>query len=202
MILFLDIISPLPEFCVIDYNKIVKSKKIIQTNNEVLSDKIAKSYLGLSKYYNFNKNLKKIIVTTGPGSYTALRVGIAFICGLSDTMNLSIAGLSCEDQFNLINNQNNKNMAIFLTSSNRQTFFCYEHKKKFKYLKIDINNIQIPENINKVFYNKSKLQNLSINLKQSKFNLKKNIINNIKKIKFYKNKIIKPIYISNNKILN
>ena len=40
MLLFLDVISPLPEFCVIDDNKVILKEKIIQNETDRLSDNI------------------------------------------------------------------------------------------------------------------------------------------------------------------
>ena len=53
-----------------------------------------------------------------------------------------------------------------------------------------------------IYYNHDPLMNISKNIRQKKFSLKENILFNLSKIKFKNSVIIKPIYISNNKILN
>ena len=45
MLLFLDVISPIPEFCVIDDNKVILQEKIIQNETDRLSDNIIQSYI-------------------------------------------------------------------------------------------------------------------------------------------------------------
>ena len=49
MILFLDTVSPLPEFSIIEEDKIIYTKKIILNNNEKMSDSIIQCYLSLEK---------------------------------------------------------------------------------------------------------------------------------------------------------
>ena len=68
MLLFLDVISPLPEFCVIDDNKVILQEKIIQNETERLSDNIIQSYLEIDKRLNLTQNLKKISRQLVPGS--------------------------------------------------------------------------------------------------------------------------------------
>ncbi len=88
MLLFLDVISPLPEFFLIEDNKVIFSRKIIENTSEKLSDNILETYIQIDKDLNLSKNLKKISITIGPGSYTSLRVGAAFISGLYISKNL------------------------------------------------------------------------------------------------------------------
>ena len=82
MLLFLDVVSPIPEIFIIEENKLVFSEKIISKESEKLSDNIFQTYLKLNKDLNLSKNLTKIAITNGPGSYTSLRVGSAFVSGL------------------------------------------------------------------------------------------------------------------------
>ena len=77
MILFLDTISPLPEFSLIEDNKIIYSKKIL-IKEEKLSNSILPAYVELDREFLLSKKLQYLITCTGPGSYTALRIGIAF----------------------------------------------------------------------------------------------------------------------------
>ena len=97
MLLFLDVISPLPEFCVIDDNKVILQEKIIQNETDRLSDNIIQSYIEIDKRLNLTQNLKKISTTIGPGSYTSLRVGSAFISGLMISRNIPYYPLSTAD---------------------------------------------------------------------------------------------------------
>ena len=96
MLLFLDVISPLPEFCVIDDNKIILQQKITQFETDKLSDNIIQSYIEIDKQLNLTK-ISKISTTIGPGSYTSLRVGSAFISGLMISRNIPYYPLSIED---------------------------------------------------------------------------------------------------------
>ena len=106
MLLFLDIISSIPEFCVIDDNKIILQQKITQSETDKLSDNIIQSYIEIDKTLNLTKNLKKISTTIGPGSYTSLRVGSAFLSGLMISRKIPYYPLSIEDiiKFNSIDN--------------------------------------------------------------------------------------------------
>ena len=45
MLLFLDLISPLPEFSIIEENKLIFNKKINENTEEKLSDNIFNKYL-------------------------------------------------------------------------------------------------------------------------------------------------------------
>ena len=83
MFLFLDVASPIPEFHLINDKKIIDSIKITDNNDQKLSDLLIPTYLEIDTTYKLSKNLKKLIITIGPGSYTALRVGASFIAGLS-----------------------------------------------------------------------------------------------------------------------
>ena len=51
MILFLDTVSSLPEFSLIDDNKIIFSKKILKNSFDKMSDSIIPSYLELEKKF-------------------------------------------------------------------------------------------------------------------------------------------------------
>ena len=57
MLLFLDIISSIPEFCVIDDNKIILQQKITQSETDKLSDNIIQSYIEIGKRLYNNTNM-------------------------------------------------------------------------------------------------------------------------------------------------
>ena len=203
MLLFLDIISSIPEFCVIDDNKIILQQKITKSETDKLSDNIIQSYIEIDKRLNLTKNLKKISTTIGPGSYTSLRVGSAFISGLMISRNISYYPLTIEDilNFNAIKHSK-KNLGVFITSSNNQKFFCYKIKdNNMKYYKIENNKYSIPKNIDLILFNKSKI-NENNELEQMKFSFFEEFYNNYNNFTFKKNIIIEPIYISNNQLLN
>ena len=203
MLLFLDIISSIPEFCVIDDNKIILQQKITQSETDKLSDNIIQSYIEIDKRLNLTKNLKKISTTIGPGSYTSLRVGSAFISGLMISRNISYYPLTIGDilNFNAIKHSK-KNLGVFITSSNNQKFFCYKIKdNNMKYYKIENNKYSIPKNIDLILFNKNKI-NENNELEQIKFSFFEEFYNNYNNFTFKKNIIIEPIYISNNQLLN
>ena len=77
MNLFLDVISPIPEFTVINDNKIILSRRIVKSEENKLSDSIIPVYKKIDKALNLTRNLTSLIVTKGPGSYTSLRIGIS-----------------------------------------------------------------------------------------------------------------------------
>ena len=203
MLLFLDIISSLPEFCVIDDNKVILQQKITQYETDRLSDHIIQSYIEIDKRLNLTSNLTKISSTIGPGSYTSLRVGSAFISGLMISHKIPYCPLSIENilNFNLIK-YSKKNLGVFITSSNNQKFLCYKIKdNKMEYYKIENNKYSIPQHIDLILFNNSKI-NENNEIEQMQFSFFEDFYNNYNNLTFKKNIIIKPIYISNNLILN
>ena len=203
MLLFLDIISPIPEFCVFDDNKIILQQKITQSETDKLSDNIIQSYIEIDKRLNLTKNLKKISTTIGPGSYTSLRVGSAFMSGLMISRDIPYYPLSIEDilKFNSIK-YSRRNLAVFINSSNKQKFLCYKTKdNEIKYDKIENNKYSIPQHIDLILFNNSKI-NENNEIEQMQFSFFEDFYNNYNNLTFKKNNIIKPIYISNNQLLN
>jgi len=148
-----------------------------------------------------------LIVTTGPGSYTSLRVGISFILGLHFSKKIKVAALSAEDllKFKIKNNQN-LNHGMYIFSGNNQKFICYKlGSLEYKYIKLEEKNIfnyRDLEKLDIIFYNKVPLKNFEIKFKQKKYQIKKIILENLSSIKFNNLDKLKPIYISNNYNLN
>lgn len=200
MFLFLDAASPIPEFHLIEDKKIIKSIKIIEDSDKKLSNSIIPKYLEINSIYNLNSNIKKLIVTIGPGSYTALRVGASFISGLSQSLSLPVSVVSTETIYDCFND--NKEIGIYFESSNNQKFFSYKKGLVFFHEKIENENYILPKSISSIFYNlkNPKFNDEKIYLKS--FSIKEIILKNIELLEFKKNLIIKPIYISNNSILN
>ena len=141
MILFLDTVSPLPVFSIIKENKIIKSIQILNKNSKKISDCIVPAYLTLQNQLKINDKIKKLIVCTGPGSFTALRVGIAFMYGLSVSKKISLIGISCVDLLQFaVPKLNEKNTLMIICSSNDQNFIAISssnENRKYLINKID-----------------------------------------------------------------
>tara|TARA_B100000965_G_C19437137_1_gene689138 strand:+ start:156 stop:770 length:615 start_codon:yes stop_codon:yes gene_type:complete len=204
MLLFLDVISPLPEFLLIEDNKVILQRKIINKESEKLSDNIFEIYMQINNHYNLDQKLKKISITIGPGSYTSLRVGASFVAGLTISKKLLFYSFSIDDIFKFeLNNQNNNNAGIYINSANNQNFICIlDNNNKIQYFKLEDDKFVLPENINTILYNEKKLDLSDKNIEQFKFSFAENLFQNYKRLDFSLNQIVKPIYISNNKILN
>ena len=203
MLLFLDIISSIPEFFVIDDNKVILQEKITRFETEKLSDNIIQSYTEIDKRLNLTKYLIGISTTIGPGSYTSLRVGSAFISGLMISRKIPYSPLSIEDILNFNTKKySKKSLGIFISSSNNQEFLCYKNKKNFmEYKKIENNKYLIPKHIDLILFNKIKI-NDDNKFEQIKFSFFEEFFKNYKNLKFSNDSFIKPIYVSNNKLLN
>ena len=204
MFLFLDVVNPIPEFFIFDDNKLILSKKIIYNDSQKLSDYIFQSYIEINTQLNLNKYITKVGITIGPGSFTSLRVGAALISGIYISKNLPFCTISAYD---IINFKSDKkllqNTGVFMHSANDQKFFCNLNKDKIiEYSKIEDKEFSLPKNIDLIYYNHKKMDLQSTNCNQIKFSFEDEVLKNLEKIKFITNNIIKPIYISNNSILN
>ena len=204
MFLFLDVVNPIPEFFIFDDNKLILSKKIIYNDSQKLSDYIFQSYIEINTQLNLNKYITKVGITIGPGSFTSLRVGAALISGIYISKNLPFCTISAYD---IINFKSDKkllqNTGVFMHSANDQKFFCSLNKDKIiEYSKIEDKEFSLPKNIDLIYYNHKKMDLQSTNCNQIKFSFEDEVLKNLEKIKFITNNIIKPIYISNNSILN
>ena len=209
MILFLDTVSPLPEFSLIGDNKIIFSKKIINNHHEKMSDYLIKSYTDLEKKFSLDQKLENLIINIGPGSYTSLRIGIAFFSGLSLSYQIDLKGIPCVDFYKYVISKDDLLFTgIYIHSANNQKFICiYDQKKEYYNIhKIEsfneIENFKIKKVISNTELNKNN-SNLFKNIKYQSISFKEIIIKNLDAImKLESPKIIEPIYISNNKILN
>ena len=212
MILILDAISPIPKFVLIDNNKIIESLHILDQNSNKLSSKIHSKFLILKKKHKIFEKLNKLITFTGPGSYTSLRVGISFMLGISYSKNISISAVDYAKYLSKnIVSENFYSTFIIICSMNNQNFICiplkyknYQYKTykisdKYFLNKIDLNlythcvsNFQIPDFIkNEIF-----------SIKKIIFsNLENKIYKSFKYLPANKN-VIKPIYISDNKLFD
>ena len=209
MILFLDTVSPLPEFSLIGDNKIIFSKKIINNHHEKMSDYLIKSYTDLEKKFSLDQKLENLIINIGPGSYTSLRIGIAFFSGLSMSYQIDLKGIPCVDFYKYVISKDDLLLTgIYIHSANNQKFICiYDEKKEYYNIhKIEsfneIENFKIKNIISNTELNKNN-SNFFKNIKYQSISFKEIIIKNLDAImKLENSKIIEPIYISNNKILN
>tara|TARA_B100000963_G_scaffold49188_1_gene37399 strand:- start:574 stop:1179 length:606 start_codon:yes stop_codon:yes gene_type:complete len=201
MLLFLDLISPISEFSIIEDNKLILNKKITNVSNDKLSDCIFQIYQEIEKEINITKYLKKIILTIGPGSYTNLRVGSAFALGLKISLKIPIYPFSINDLVTIKKLNLDENNAFYIYSANQQKFLCeLNSNKDITYTKIDNDKFILPEQVDKLYYNYKKINSKSVI--QIKFSILEELLQNNKYLIFNKNEIIKPIYISNNEVLN
>ncbi len=212
MILFLDAVSPSPVFSVIEENKVIRSIHILNDHSKKISDCIIPAYFTLQDQLQVNDKVAKLIVCTGPGSFTALRVGIAFMYGLSVSKNIPLIGISCADllQFTITKSYEKKTLLI-ICSSNNQNFIAISSNKSHKYLikKIDAkphsmkiehnqyshctSNSELPSNIVNILGKKIYKQTNFTEI--VKFNMKNVLSLPIKSI-------VEPIYISENKLFD
>ena len=217
MILFLDVISPVPKFVLIDSNKVIESLHILNKNNCKVSNWLHNKFLILQKKYNLLDLLECLIVCTGPGSYTSLRVGISFMFGLSYSKKIPLRGITCIELFShFINVDDIDKTFIIICSGNEQYFACLPIKNgnyNYKMLKIDekdsfenidltlyskcISNFNLPDFIYKEIYSgidKIDFINLQDKFYEKLFSISKDLIINTN--------ILQPIYISNNKLFD
>ena len=201
MILFLDVVSPIPEFHLIDDKKVKVSIKIIENKDEKLSDSIIPKYLKMNEAYKLNKLITHFIVTSGPGSYTSLRVSASFIAGLSQSTDLPVAVISGENIYEFLKNDN-ANTCVYFESSNNQNFLTFRDGEKIVHKKVENKNCILPKNIKNIFYNNESPDFYDENLVFTSFSFLEIALKHLNKLEFKTNTIIKPIYISNNVILN
>ena len=212
MILFLDTVSPLPVFSVIEENKVIKSIQVLSKNSKKISDCIIPAYFTLQNQLQANEKIEKLIVCTGPGSFTALRVGIAFMYGLSISKKISLIGISCSDLLQcVIPKSYEKKTLMIICSSNNQNFIAISSNKNDKYL---ISKIDVKLHSGKIDYSKysycisnSKLSSNIVKIIGKKICQQTNFTEivrlNLKNILSLPIKsIVEPIYISDNKLFN
>ncbi len=207
MNLFLDTVSPIPKFSIIKNNKI-KSIQILDKNSNKISDNIAQVFLKIQRKFIINNKIDNLFVCTGPGSYTALRLGIAFMYGISISRKIPLIGISGLDLLKLaVPKQYHKKTLYLINSTNEQNFFCSYSSKNNKYSLNKINHDSKKDFVNNKFIysiSNSKLDSFiikSFSLKKYKIVSFNEIVKlNIDKILLKKkNIIIDPIYIQEKK---
>ncbi len=201
MFLFLDVVSPIPEFHLINDKKIEDSIKIIDNSEQKLSDRLISTYLKINNIYKLSKCIKKLIISVGPGSYTSLRVGASFIAGLSYSMNLPVSVISTENIYEYLLDHNN-HIGIYFESSKNQKFFSYKKDLEFFHIKIEKEKYIVPNSVTLVYYNTILPNFINKKIKFKNFSIKNIVLENLHSLKFSTNKIIRPLYISNNSLLS
>lgn len=212
MILFLDTISPFPAFSIIKDNKIIQTIQILNEKSNKISDCIIPIFFKLQKKFQLDTKIEKLIVCTGPGSFTSLRVGIAFMYGLSFSKNIPLIGISSPDLFQfMVPKSKIKKTLMFTCSSNNLNFIITFSNQAVKCLikQLDYNLSSLKIDYNKYIYSVSNyklssdiVKTLNLNNHQV-ISFSEIIRSNMKKIvSLPTNDIIEPIYISNNKKLN
>ena len=213
MILFLDVISPEPKFVVIDNNKTIESLHILDGNYKKISDRIHIKFLSLQKKYSLINLLNYLIVCTGPGSYTSLRVGISFMLGISYSKKIPICGFSGTKLLgSSILIKDFYKTLIVICSTNNQNYICLPiNHKKFQYKILNVIHQDSLDNIDFKLYSKcitnfnlpdflnNKLSYNIIKLEYANFEDKLN--NNLLTTSVDEN-ILQPIYVSNNELFN
>ena len=213
MILFLDIISPVPKFVITDSNKVVESLHILDQNYTKISDTIHNKFLILQRKYNLLNILDHLIVCTGPGSYTGLRVGISFMLGIRYSREIPIYGITCTELLSsFIMREDFYNTLIIVCSANSQNFLClpFNHKN-YLYNILKINDKNSFDNIDLKLYSKCisnfKLPNfinnkIYFNIEKLKYIYLENTIHENFLTISSNEKILQPIYISDNKLFD
>ena len=207
MNLFLDTISPIPKFYIINNNSI-QSIQILNKNSNKISDNIVQVFLKMQRKFKLNDKIDNLIVCTGPGSYTAMRIGIAFMYGISITKKIPLIGISGLELLKFATpKQNHKQTLFLIKSSNDQNFFSIYSKKNNSYLLNKINNSNDKNIFNKKYSYKIANSEIDssiiedLNISEYKIISFSEIVNsNLEKILLKKlNKTISPIYIEESK---
>ena len=130
-------------------------KKIIQTLNKPRIKKVSEALVAeienlLNSASKSYKDLTKIIVINGPGSFTGVRTGVTVAKVLGLSLNIPVCGIS---QFELLSMeyskiQSNKDQKIYI-HSNDHKFFCQSILKSGKKSEIRVVNFEtdIPADI-------------------------------------------------------
>ena len=207
MNLFLDTISPIPKFYIINNNSI-QSIQILNKNSNKISDNIVQVFLKMQRKFKLNDKIDNLIVCTGPGSYTAMRIGIAFMYGISITKKIPLIGISGLELLKFATpKQNHKQTLFLIKSSNDQNFFSIYSKKNNSYLLNKINNSNDKNIFNKKYSYKIANSEIDssiiedLNISEYKIISFSEIVkSNLEKILLKKlNKTISPIYIEESK---
>ncbi len=120
------------EFALIQNKKTIVKKKSKQLKNisEKLVVEIEKSLTQLKLNY---KSIKKIIVITGPGSFTGIRSAITFAKTLNLYLKIKVIGVSKFEVLNLLTNNDRKpGIKNIFVQNNENTFFLQKFNSSGK----------------------------------------------------------------------
>ena len=197
------------EFALIQNEKAIFKKKSKQLKN--ISEKlVVEIEKALSKLRLSYKSIRKIIVITGPGSFTGIRSAITFAKTLSLYLKIKVIGISKFEVLNLltINNRKTGIKNIFV-ENNQNTFFFQQFnssgrsKSVPEFVDLKKKNIMINEEIRMISDGLKIKEYLNYNKKTKKVNLVEVIgygIDDIYKVtqKLSEKKYIpKPLYTKN-----
>ena len=116
---------------IFDNEDLVKfEKKVLETprQSELLFGLLTKAMRKIQK-------LDKIIISRGPGSFTAIRSHISICQGLALVYNATISTVTAFEPFIVDLNKNFKNACILFKNSRRDFFFQFFEVKKNKWIK-------------------------------------------------------------------
>ena len=116
-------------------------------------------------------------------------------------MSLPVAIVSMENIYTFLT-KSNINSGIYFQSSNNQNFLTFKLDEKFVHQKIENKNFIYPKHITNLFYNIRFPEFYDHSIISKPFSIQEIILKNINNLEFKKNLIIRPIYISNNELLN
>ena len=111
------------EFALIQNEKTITKRKSKQLKN--ISEKlVVEIEKALSKLKLNYKSIKKIIVITGPGSFTGIRSAITFAKTLNLYLKIKVIGISKFEVLNLLTkNDHKKRIKNIFVQNNENTFF-------------------------------------------------------------------------------
>jgi tRNA threonylcarbamoyl adenosine modification protein YeaZ len=120
------------EFALIQNEKTITKKKSKQLKN--ISEKlVVEIEKALSKLKLNYKSIKKIIVITGPGSFTGIRSAITFAKTLNLYLKIKVIGISRFEVLNLLTNNDRKSgIKNIFVKNNENTFFLQKFNSSGK----------------------------------------------------------------------
>tara|TARA_B100000965_G_scaffold404461_1_gene435265 strand:+ start:2745 stop:3383 length:639 start_codon:yes stop_codon:yes gene_type:complete len=107
-----------------------KKSKLSQNISEKLVVEIQSSFSKMGENY---KSIKKIIIVTGPGSFTGIRSAITFAKIVNLYLNIKVIGISKFEILNLMSFKNDKKgLKNILIQNNQKTFFIQKFSSSGK----------------------------------------------------------------------
>ena len=171
MLLLIDTISNCSRI-IIKSDNITNSSKILHNNKGQISEKIIQKIIKLFEKKYSLKKITKIIVCTGPGSFTGLRIGISTAIGLGLALNVKVYGINAFEillRFSRIK-YDFEEIHTFVQSSNNQNFLgVFDKKDQYIYKPKKINDILELQNNKKnvLLISNEKVKNLQLNYSKS-----------------------------------